>query len=150
MRLIVAENPRLRHSPSSNRLNETTGSGNTAIGGQALQNSTIGSFNIALGYQAGLGATTGSSNIYIGAGVFGNPDDNGACYIGNIFGRTSINGSRFSLTQLISSAQPHPQSALRKISSQWTNPAKCSWDSNRLPSGTKRKSIQQAHHSWAL
>ena len=46
----------------------TTGSGNTGIGGGALSSNT-GSGNVALGQYAGLNATTGSNNVYIGAGM---------------------------------------------------------------------------------
>jgi hypothetical protein len=52
-------------------LNNTTGSNNTAEGFQALKNST-GSNNIALGSNAGINLTSGSNNIDIGAsGVVG-------------------------------------------------------------------------------
>lgn len=68
----------------------TIGSNNTAIGDQALQNNTIGNGNIALGYDAGLNVTSASNVICIGAA--GNNVDN-ACYIGQIFGATSLNGT---------------------------------------------------------
>jgi len=47
-------------------LSNTTGSGNTAIGDDALNNLTTGMRNIALGLGAGGSLTTGSDNIDIG------------------------------------------------------------------------------------
>ena len=53
----------------------TSGSGNTANGYQALQNNITGSRNIALGLNAGADLTTGSDNIDIGnRGVAGESD----------------------------------------------------------------------------
>jgi hypothetical protein len=43
-----------------------TGTNNTAIGANALENNTTGSSNIAVGYFAGSNLTTGKNNIYIG------------------------------------------------------------------------------------
>jgi hypothetical protein len=66
----------------------TTGSDNTAIGNNALGSST-GDGNTALGVQSGVNVSTANNVICIGA--FGqNVDD--SCYIGNIFGQTSVNG----------------------------------------------------------
>jgi hypothetical protein len=67
----------------------TTGFFNTATGVNALQNNTSGQNNIALGAGAGSNVTTASNVIAIGTA--GN-DVNDSCYIGNIFGATSVNG----------------------------------------------------------
>jgi Chaperone of endosialidase len=71
-------------------LESTTGSRNTANGFTALRDST-GNDNTALGAGAGGNVTTASNVICIGAGVSGANVDN-SCYIGNIFGSTSVNG----------------------------------------------------------
>ena len=71
-------------------LESTTGSRNTANGFTALRDST-GNDNTALGSGAGGNVTTASNVICIGAGVVGANVDN-SCYIGNIFGSTSVNG----------------------------------------------------------
>jgi Chaperone of endosialidase len=74
-------------------LNNTTGGdGNTAIGYQALNNNTTGSGNIALGAFSGTAITTADQVICIGAGVAGANENNG-CFIGEIFGVTSSNGT---------------------------------------------------------
>ena len=70
-------------------LSNTTGSENTAIGDEALVNNTTGGGNIVLGAFAGSGITTANNVICIGAA--GNDVDN-SCYIGQIFGATSVNG----------------------------------------------------------
>ena len=86
-------------------VNNTAGGANTAIGLQALANNTIGSANvaignnalfsstgndnIALGSNAGSGLTTGNNVICIGA-LGANVND--SCFIGNIFGVTSVSG----------------------------------------------------------
>ena len=70
--------------------NNTTGMENTANGFGALAHNTTGVNNIALGYEAGLSVTTASNTICIGA--FGN-NVTDSCYIGNIFGATSSNGT---------------------------------------------------------
>jgi hypothetical protein len=67
----------------------TTGSGNTAIGGGALALNTTGGGNTALGLDAGSNVTTANNVICIGAA--GNNVEN-SCFIGNIFGATSSNG----------------------------------------------------------
>jgi endosialidase-like protein len=66
----------------------TAGTANTGIGVGALYNNT-GDNNIGLGNGAGFNVTTASNVICIGAE--GNNIDN-ACYIGQIFGATSVNG----------------------------------------------------------
>jgi len=71
-------------------LGRNSGDGNTAVGGNALDNNTTGFANIALGYNAGINVTTANNVICIGAD--GNNVDN-ACYIGQIFGATSLNGT---------------------------------------------------------
>src|SRR5438105_9165407 len=68
----------------------TAGDNNTATGYGALGNST-GSGNTALGAFAGADVTTASNVICIGFDVRGNNVDN-SCFIGNIFGSTSVNG----------------------------------------------------------
>jgi len=68
----------------------SSGSFNTAIGDEALFNNTTGGNNIVLGFNAGLNVTTANNVICIGAD--GNNVDN-ACYIGQIFGVTSLNGT---------------------------------------------------------
>ena len=67
-----------------------SGSGNTAIGSQALFLNTTGSGNIALGESAGGGVGTADNVIAIGAG---GENVSGTCYIGNIFGVTSASGT---------------------------------------------------------
>ena len=68
----------------------TAGDNNTATGYGALANTT-GSSNTALGAFAGADVTTASNVICIGFDVRGNNVDN-SCFIGNIFGSTSVNG----------------------------------------------------------
>jgi uncharacterized coiled-coil protein SlyX len=67
----------------------TTGGFNTAIGAGALPNNTTGRSNTALGINAGAGVTTADNVICIGADVDGENVSN-TCYIGNIFGVTSV------------------------------------------------------------
>jgi hypothetical protein len=68
----------------------TTGSTNVAVGRGALGLNTTGSSNIALGFNAGIGVTTGSNVISIGNSIFAANVDN-SCFIGNIFGVTTVN-----------------------------------------------------------
>ena len=69
----------------------TTGDSNTAVGVNALRYNTSGNNNVALGTQAGFAQTTGSDNIYIGFQIAGTAGESNACYIGNIFDRTTDN-----------------------------------------------------------
>jgi hypothetical protein len=69
--------------------NNAAGNNNTAIGIAALIHNTTGSNNIGLGNNAGSNVSTANNVICIGAD--GNDVDN-SCYIGNIFGATSVNG----------------------------------------------------------
>ena len=73
-------------------LNSTTGGGNTAVGALALQNNTTGVTNTALGFNAGFNITTADNVIVIGTNVGGQNVDHG-CFIGEIFGQTSSNGT---------------------------------------------------------
>jgi hypothetical protein len=73
-------------------VNNGSGSNNVALGANAGVNSDSGSKNVALGFNAGSGVTMASNVICIGANVAGN-DVNDSCYIGNIFGDTSSNGT---------------------------------------------------------
>jgi trimeric autotransporter adhesin len=66
------------------------GDSNTAVGGQALQTNTTGTNNIALGFAAGFNVTTASNVICIGSV---GQNVSGVCYIGNIFGATSVGGT---------------------------------------------------------
>src|SRR6266542_2561050 len=68
----------------------TTGGYNTADGAGALYYNTTGTFNTALGVSAGSNVTTASDVICIGAS--GANVDN-SCYIGNIFGVTTVNAA---------------------------------------------------------
>jgi len=70
----------------------TTGGFNTALGLNALLHNTTGSSNTALGDSAGFSVTTADHVICIGANVQGENVSN-TCYIGNIFGVTSIGGA---------------------------------------------------------
>jgi hypothetical protein len=70
-------------------LSNTVGIWNTAVGESALVHNSTGSFNVALGAGAGDNVTTGSNNVYIGT-VGGAADESNTCYIGQIFGATSI------------------------------------------------------------
>jgi hypothetical protein len=70
----------------------TTGSSNTAVGSGALFDNSSGVFNVALGASARANATIGSNNVYIGAGLRGVAGESNACYIGSIFGETSLAG----------------------------------------------------------
>ena len=86
--------------------NITTGSGNTAVGFQSLLNNTAGENNTAVG-ESTLVNCTGTGSIAIGshAGEFvgssnnviaiGSPGDDvdNSCFIGNIFGVTSTQGT---------------------------------------------------------
>jgi Chaperone of endosialidase len=69
----------------------TTGLGNVAVGEGALFNNTGGA-NTALGTSAGGNATTGAGNVYIGANMVGVAGESNACYIASIFGQTSASG----------------------------------------------------------
>jgi hypothetical protein len=73
-------------------LNSTTGGGNTAVGFNALPNNTTGVTNTAVGFNAGFGITTADNVIVIGTNVAGQNVDH-SCFIGEIFGATSSNGS---------------------------------------------------------
>ena len=68
--------------------NNTTGNDNTAVGYAALGTQTTGSRNIALGVVAGLGVTTANNVICIGIGA---PNVSNSCFIGNIRGVTTAN-----------------------------------------------------------
>jgi trimeric autotransporter adhesin len=68
-------------------LENTTGVGNVAMGGQALSFLTTGSNNIALGFNAGLNVETADNVICIGTEVLGAEVSN-SCYIGNIWQQT--------------------------------------------------------------
>jgi len=67
----------------------TTGGFNTAMGAGALPNNTTGRSNTAFGINAGAGVTTADNVICIGADVDGENVSN-TCYMGNIFGVTSV------------------------------------------------------------
>jgi hypothetical protein len=71
-------------------LENSSGNFNTAIGDGALPSNTTGSGNTVLGYQAGAGISTAQNVIAIRAS--GENVDN-SCYIGNIFGSTSVGGT---------------------------------------------------------
>jgi len=70
----------------------TEGDGNTAIGEAALLNVTSGQDNIGLGEDAGYFISTAYNVICIGAGVGGANVPN-SCFIGNIYGVTTISGT---------------------------------------------------------
>src|SRR5207244_1932910 len=70
-------------------INSTTGENNTAVGNLALAFNSTGSGNIALGANAGSSVTTANNVICIGAA---GQDISNTCYIGNIFGQTSLEG----------------------------------------------------------
>jgi hypothetical protein len=70
--------------------NTTNGSTNVAVGRGALGGNISGSSNIALGFNAGLTVTTASNVISIGNSIFAANVDN-SCFIGNIFGVTTVN-----------------------------------------------------------
>jgi hypothetical protein len=69
---------------------DTTGGFNTSIGDTALYTNTTGEDNVALGFRAGFQQTTGNNNIYIGNQVEGVAGESNSCYIGNIYGSTSV------------------------------------------------------------
>ena len=71
----------------------TTGSNNTAIGEGALADCTTGGGNVALGAGAGGAVTTAHNVICIGDGVAGENTKDSTCFIGNIFGVTTINAN---------------------------------------------------------
>jgi hypothetical protein len=73
-------------------LSSTTGGGNTAIGFDALLNNTTGVTNTAVGFNAGFNVTTADNVIVIGTNVGGQNVDH-SCFIGEIFGATSSNGT---------------------------------------------------------
>src|SRR5215216_226194 len=70
--------------------NNTTGSTNVAVGRGALGLNTTGSSNTALGFNAGGLVTTANNVISIGNSIFAANVDN-SCFIGNIFGVTTVN-----------------------------------------------------------
>jgi uncharacterized coiled-coil protein SlyX len=70
----------------------TTGVANTAVGERALLNNTTGSLSVALGALAGRNVVTANNVICIGNGVAG-ADVIGTTWIGNIFGRITLNGT---------------------------------------------------------
>jgi len=69
----------------------TTANFNTADGAHSLENST-GTGNTALGFVAGANVTTANNVICLGAGVLGANESN-SCFIGNVFNRTSPAGT---------------------------------------------------------
>ena len=73
-------------------LSNTDGGGNTAVGALALSNNTAGITNTALGFNAGFNVTTADNVIVIGTNV-GGQNVNHSCFIGEIFGQTSSNGT---------------------------------------------------------
>jgi hypothetical protein len=68
--------------------NTTFGSTNVAVGRGALSLNTSGSSNIALGFNAGLFVSTANNVISIGSV---GADVSNSCFIGNIFGITTVN-----------------------------------------------------------
>jgi hypothetical protein len=68
--------------------NTTTGGTNVAVGRGALVLNTTGSSNIALGFNAGVNVTTASNVISIGSS---GANVSNSCFIGNIFGVTTVN-----------------------------------------------------------
>ena len=68
--------------------NTINGSGNVAVGRGALVNNTSGAGNVALGFNAGLFVTT-ANNVTTIDSVGANVDN--SCFIGNIFGVTTVN-----------------------------------------------------------
>ena len=70
----------------------TTGGGNTALGALALSSNTTGVTNTAVGFNAGFNVTTADNIIVIGTNVGGQNVDH-SCFIGEIFGETSSNGT---------------------------------------------------------
>jgi Chaperone of endosialidase len=70
----------------------TEGDGNTAIGEAALLNVTSGHENTGLGEGAGYFISTAYNVICIGAGVGGANVPN-SCFVGNIYGVTTISGT---------------------------------------------------------
>ena len=86
-------------------LSNTTGDQNTAIGFDALRNTTNGSTNVGIGRGALVNNTSGSGNVALGfnAGVLVTTANNvtaidsvganvsDSCFIGNIFGVTTVN-----------------------------------------------------------
>jgi uncharacterized coiled-coil protein SlyX len=68
--------------------NTTLGSTNVAVGRGALSLNTSGSSNIALGFNAGLFVSTANNVISIGSV---GADVSNSCFIGNIFGITTVN-----------------------------------------------------------
>ena len=81
------------------RLETTTSSNNTAVGDNALQNNTSGTGNTALGIGAGSGVTTANSVICIGAA---RPNVDSSCFIGHIRNVTTAQNN--ALPVLIDSA----------------------------------------------
>jgi Chaperone of endosialidase len=69
----------------------TEGDNNTGVGLLALSQNTTGNNNTVLGSNAGFNITTADNVICIGANLDGDNVSN-TCYIGNIFGVTSVNG----------------------------------------------------------
>jgi hypothetical protein len=123
---------------------------NTAIGSHALLSNTTGSNNVALGSGAGASATTGSNNVYVGAGMQGAAGERATLATSKAsLTRPLPTASRSSLTQTTSSVPPLLQSASKKRSNQWAQPAKRSFHSRRLPFITRRKLIRQGRRSWA-
>ena len=62
------------------------------MGFDALSDNTTGSGNVAIGDSAGQDVMTANNVICIGTGVAG-ADVSNSCYIGNIFGQTSSSGA---------------------------------------------------------
>ena len=69
----------------------TEGDQNTGVGNLALSANTTGNLNTVLGANAGSNITSADNVICIGANLDGDNVSN-TCYIGNIFGVTSVNG----------------------------------------------------------
>jgi hypothetical protein len=70
----------------------TTGSSNTAVGASTLFDNTSGSGNTAIGPGSGQGVTTANNVISIGVPFIDNVSN--SCYVGSIYGQTSIGGTQ--------------------------------------------------------
>ena len=150
-----------------------SGSLNTAIGDRALFSNTTASFNTAIGGSALSSNTTGVANTAIGTNALANSASGRALMSrrrATLFALAPLAPIR-SITLALSAtfsvwagstelkctlirpaelAPPGLRGVLKRISSQWSVPAKRSLRSNRLRSDTKRKSIRRVLRNLAL
>ena len=127
---------------------DNTGSFNTAVGVQALDELTTGSTNTALGVGAGGSVMTANNVICIGANVSGENVSN-SCYVGNIFGATSSSGVAVFVNGSGKLGTITSSKRFKEEIKPMGKPAKRSLHLDRLRFAIRRRLIRQVRRSWA-